>query len=55
MKSLVRVLNKIDNLKKGYKLKRHGMNSGGTSASYFPWFKKMEEIVSSSFETLRIV
>ncbi|CAF2155794.1 unnamed protein product [Brassica rapa] len=30
---------------------RHRMNSGGTSASYWPWFKKMEEIVSSSLAT----
>nr|VDC77774.1 unnamed protein product [Brassica rapa] len=29
----------------------HRMNSGGTSASYWPWFKKMEEIVSSSLAT----
>ncbi|KAF2540321.1 hypothetical protein F2Q68_00033016 [Brassica cretica] len=32
-------------------LRGHRMNSGGTSASYWPWFKKMEEIVSSSLAT----
>ncbi|GMI65794.1 hypothetical protein like AT3G10030 [Hibiscus trionum] len=40
--------NKVDNLKKRYKLERHGMSDGGITASHWPWFKKMEEIVGNS-------
>ncbi|KAG2318120.1 hypothetical protein Bca52824_021242 [Brassica carinata] len=48
---LSKSVNKIANLKKRYQLKGHRINSGGTSASYWPWFKKMEEIVRSSLAT----
>ncbi|CAL9220226.1 unnamed protein product [Arabidopsis halleri] len=50
-KSVEQCKNKIDNLKKRYKLERHRMSSGGTSASHWPWFKKMEDIVGNSLAT----
>lgn len=51
IKSVEQCKNKIDNLKKRYKLERHRISSGGTSASHWPWFKKMEEIVGNSMTT----
>lgn len=48
MKSVEQCKNKVDNLKKRYKLERHRMNNGGVSASHWPWFKKMELIVGNS-------
>lgn len=47
-KSVEQCKNKVDNLKKRYKLERHRMSNGGISASHWPWFKKMEEIVGNS-------
>ncbi|GAV63814.1 AA_kinase domain-containing protein/Myb_DNA-bind_4 domain-containing protein [Cephalotus follicularis] len=47
-KSVEQCKNKVDNLKKRYKLERHRMINGGVSASHWPWFKKMEEIVGNS-------
>ncbi|KAK1554954.1 hypothetical protein Q3G72_019596 [Acer saccharum] len=47
-KSVEQCKNKVDNLKKRYKLERHRMNNGGISASHWPWFKKMEDIVGNS-------
>ncbi|XAR64617.1 UMP kinase [Bertholletia excelsa] len=47
-KSVEQCKNKVDNLKKRYKLERHRMNNGGVSASHWPWFKKMEVIVGNS-------
>ncbi|XP_024031900.1 uncharacterized protein LOC21395978 isoform X1 [Morus notabilis] len=47
-KSVEQCKNKVDNLKKRYKLERHRMNNGGISASHWPWFKKMEQIVGNS-------
>ncbi|KAF8042545.1 hypothetical protein BT93_A1008, partial [Corymbia citriodora subsp. variegata] len=47
-KSVEQCKNKVDNLKKRYKLERHRMNNGGISASHWPWFKKLEEIVGNS-------
>lgn len=47
-KSVEQCKNKVDNLKKRYKLERHRMSNGGVSASHWPWFKKMEEIVGNS-------
>ncbi|XP_065855446.1 uncharacterized protein [Euphorbia lathyris] len=47
-KTVEQCKNKVDNLKKRYKLERHRMNNGGISASHWPWFKKMEEIVGNS-------
>ena len=45
--------NKIDNLKKRYKVELQRMNSGGLPVSHWHWFKKIEAIVgnSPSFKT----
>ncbi|CAK9177231.1 unnamed protein product [Ilex paraguariensis] len=48
MKSVEQCKNKVDNLKKRYKLERHRMSNGGVSASHWPWFKQMEQIVGNS-------
>ncbi|XVE76048.1 hypothetical protein DITRI_Ditri12bG0141700 [Diplodiscus trichospermus] len=47
-KSVEQCKNKVDNLKKRYKLERHRMSDGGITVSHWPWFKKMEEIVGNS-------
>lgn len=47
-KSVEQCKNKVDNLKKRYKLERHRMSNGVVSASHWPWFKKMELIVGNS-------
>ncbi|XP_031397117.1 uncharacterized protein LOC116208053 [Punica granatum] len=47
-KSVEQCKNKVDNLKKRYKLERHRMTNGGVSVSHWPWFKKLEEIVGNS-------
>ncbi|KAL5545959.1 hypothetical protein UlMin_005646 [Ulmus minor] len=47
-KSVEQCKNKVDNLKKRYKLERHRMSNGGASVSHWPWFKKMEQIVGNS-------
>ncbi|KAL3642649.1 hypothetical protein CASFOL_013464 [Castilleja foliolosa] len=47
-KSLEQCKNKVDNLKKRFKLERHRMSSSGVSVSHWPWFKQMEQIVGSS-------
>lgn len=47
-KSVEQCKNKVDNLKKRYKLERHRMNNGCISASHWPWFKQMEHIVGNS-------
>lgn len=47
-KSVEQCKNKVDNLKKRYKLERHRMNNGGVSASHWPWFQKLEEIIGNS-------
>lgn len=47
-KSVEQCKNKVDNLKKRYKLERHRMNNGGISTSHWPWFKRMEQIVGNS-------
>ncbi|GAB4856510.1 hypothetical protein Ancab_014426 [Ancistrocladus abbreviatus] len=48
-KTVEQCKNKVDNLKKRYKLERHRMtNGGGNSSSHWPWFKKMEAIVVNS-------
>ncbi|EYU38600.1 hypothetical protein MIMGU_mgv1a005731mg [Erythranthe guttata] len=48
MKSVEQCKNKVDNLKKRYKLERHRLSNGGVSASHWPWYKQMEQIVGSS-------
>uniref|UniRef100_A0A251VRU1 Myb/SANT-like DNA-binding domain-containing protein n=1 Tax=Helianthus annuus TaxID=4232 RepID=A0A251VRU1_HELAN len=52
-KSVEQCKNKVDNLKKRYKLERHRMMNtvnanGGNVTSHWPWFKKMEQIVGNS-------
>ncbi|XP_062225549.1 uncharacterized protein LOC133924152 isoform X2 [Phragmites australis] len=50
-KSVEQCKNKIDNLKKRYKVERQrlaGSGSGAGTVSHWPWFKKMEQIVGSS-------
>lgn len=47
-KSVEQCKNKVDNLKKRYKLERHRLTNGGVSASHWPWFKQMEQIVGNS-------
>lgn len=44
-KSVEQCKNKVDNLKKRYKVERNRMVCYGVSVSHWPWFKKMEEIV----------
>uniref|UniRef100_A0A2P2KEE7 Myb/SANT-like DNA-binding domain-containing protein n=1 Tax=Rhizophora mucronata TaxID=61149 RepID=A0A2P2KEE7_RHIMU len=48
-KTVEQCKNKVDNLKKRYKLERQRMSNGGVSSSHWPWFKRMEEIVGNSF------
>lgn len=47
MKSVEQCKNKVDNLKKRFKLERHRMSNGGVSATHWPWYKKLEEIVGN--------
>lgn len=47
-KSVEQCKNKVDNLKKRYKLERHRMSSGCISTSHWPWFKQLEQIVGNS-------
>ncbi|KAJ0480932.1 putative UMP kinase transcription factor Trihelix family [Helianthus annuus] len=49
-KSVEQCKNKVDNLKKRYKLERNRSmnNNGGSGTSHWPWFKKMEDIVGNS-------
>ncbi|XP_073099580.1 uncharacterized protein [Elaeis guineensis] len=47
-KSVEQCKNKIDNLKKRYKVECQRLSSGGLAISHWPWFKKMEQIVGSS-------
>ncbi|GAB2272245.1 hypothetical protein Dimus_007065 [Dionaea muscipula] len=44
-KTVEQCKNKVDNLKKRYKLERQRMTTGGVSSSHWPWFKRMEAIV----------
>ncbi|CAK7343350.1 unnamed protein product [Dovyalis caffra] len=47
-KSVEQCKNKVDNLKKRYKLERNRITSGSISTSHWPWFQKMEDIVGNS-------
>ncbi|URD85953.1 Alcohol dehydrogenase transcription factor Myb/SANT-like [Musa troglodytarum] len=47
-KSVEQCKNKIDNLKKRYKVECQRLSSGGLPANHWPWFKKMEQLVGSS-------
>ncbi|URE42941.1 Alcohol dehydrogenase transcription factor Myb/SANT-like [Musa troglodytarum] len=52
-KSVERCKNKIDNLKKQYKVECQRLNSSGVPTGHWPWFKKMEQIVGSSSSSLK--
>ncbi|KAJ8640066.1 hypothetical protein MRB53_016760 [Persea americana] len=47
-KSVEQCKNKMDNLKKRYKVELQRMTNGSVSVSHWTWFKKMELIVGSS-------
>ncbi|PKA52460.1 uridylate kinase [Apostasia shenzhenica] len=47
-KSVEQCKNKVDNLKKRYKVECQRISSGNLAVSHWPWFKKMEQIVGSS-------
>lgn len=47
-KSVEQCKNKVDNLKKRYKVECQRLSSGCLPVSHWPWFKKMEQIVGSS-------
>lgn len=47
-KSVEQCKNKVDNLKKRYKVELQRMNSSGTKVTHWIWFKKIEEIVTNS-------
>ncbi|CAM8968158.1 unnamed protein product [Rhodiola kirilowii] len=47
-KSVEQCKNKIDNLKKRYKVEVQRISSGGIAVSSWHWFKKMEEIMVNS-------
>ncbi|KAJ8899589.1 hypothetical protein K2173_018563 [Erythroxylum novogranatense] len=46
-KTVEQCKNKVDNLKKRYKLEKHRMSSSSNLISHWPWFKQMEEIVGN--------
>lgn len=50
-KSVEQCKNKVDNLKKRYKLERHRVGSGTGTVSHWPWFGKMELIVGNPVGT----
>lgn len=47
-KSVEQCKNKIDNLKKRYKVELQRIGSGGIATSHWHWFKKIEAIVGNS-------
>ncbi|PIA54812.1 hypothetical protein AQUCO_00901006v1, partial [Aquilegia coerulea] len=47
-KSVEQCKNKVDNLKKRYKVEKQRMQNYGLTASHWPWFKKIEQIVINS-------
>lgn len=47
-KSVEQCKNKMDNLKKRYKVELQRMSNGSMAVSHWTWFKKMEQIVGSS-------
>ncbi|KAG0459678.1 hypothetical protein HPP92_022806 [Vanilla planifolia] len=47
-KTVEQCKNKVDNLKKRYKVECQRLSSGNLAVSHWPWFKKMEQIVGSS-------
>lgn len=53
-KSVEQCKNKVDNLKKRYKLERHRMVMGSGGTSHWPWFKTMEQIVGNSLPMMKV-
>ncbi|KAI0515769.1 hypothetical protein KFK09_008436 [Dendrobium nobile] len=47
-KTVEQCKNKVDNLKKRYKVECQRLSSGNLAVSHWPWFKKMEQVVGSS-------
>lgn len=47
-KTVEQCKNKVDNLKKRYKVECQRLSSGNIAVSHWPWFKKMEQVVGSS-------
>ncbi|KAG6487375.1 hypothetical protein ZIOFF_055961 [Zingiber officinale] len=47
-KSVEQCKNKIDNLKKRYKVECQRLSSSGLPGSHWTWFKKMEQLIGSS-------
>ncbi|KAJ3687210.1 hypothetical protein LUZ61_016374 [Rhynchospora tenuis] len=47
-KTVEQCKNKIDNLKKRYKVECHRLSTGGLSVSHWPWFAKLDVIVSAN-------
>ncbi|XP_020571437.1 uncharacterized protein LOC110018458 isoform X2 [Phalaenopsis equestris] len=47
-KTVEQCKNKVDNLKKRYKVECQRLSSGNLTVSHWPWFKKMEQVVGSS-------
>ena len=50
-KTVEQCKNKIDNLKKRFKVECHRLSSSSTPTSHWPWFSKLHLIVSSSSST----
>ncbi|OVA19433.1 Aspartate/glutamate/uridylate kinase [Macleaya cordata] len=47
-KSVEQCKNKVDNLKKRYKVELQRMSNSGTTVSHWPWFKKIEQVITNS-------
>ncbi|PIA43426.1 hypothetical protein AQUCO_01900072v1 [Aquilegia coerulea] len=47
-KSVEQCKNKVDNLKKRYKVELQRMNNSGTKVTHWVWFKKIEQIVNNA-------
>ncbi|WOK97294.1 hypothetical protein Cni_G06002 [Canna indica] len=54
-KSVEQCKNKIDNLKKRYKVECQRLSGGGLPSSHWPWFRKMEQLVGSSSSSSKAV
>lgn len=54
-KSVEQCKNKVDNLKKRYKVECQRLVSGSLAVSHWPWFKKMEQIVGSSSSSSKAI
>ncbi|XP_042402905.1 uncharacterized protein LOC121992523 isoform X1 [Zingiber officinale] len=54
-KSVEQCKNKIDNLKKRYKVECQRLSSSGLPGSHWTWFKKMEQLVGSSSSSKAVI